>query len=46
VILKGSERSPGTHWLIGDALREGGVPDGVINIVINAPGDAAKSWTP
>jgi vanillin dehydrogenase len=42
VILKGSERSPGTHWLIGDALREGGVPDGVINIVINAPGDAGE----
>lgn len=42
VVLKASEVCPATHLLIGEALREGGVPDGVINVVTNAPADAAE----
>jgi len=40
VVLKASEISPATHHLIGEALREGGVPAGVINVVTNDPPDA------
>ncbi|MCC6813701.1 MAG: aldehyde dehydrogenase [Rubrivivax sp.] len=41
VVLKSSEICPRTHWLIADALRSAGVPPGVINVVSNAPADAA-----
>lgn len=41
VVLKASELCPGTHRLIGEILREAGLPDGVINVVTNAPADAA-----
>jgi acyl-CoA reductase-like NAD-dependent aldehyde dehydrogenase len=40
VILKASERSPRTHALIVDAFAEAGFPDGVVNLVTNAPEDA------
>jgi len=42
VILKASEMSPGTHRLIGDVLVEAGLPKGAVNVVTNAPADAAK----
>lgn len=42
VILKASEVCPATHSLIGEALREGGIPAGVINVVTNAPEDAPE----
>ncbi len=42
VILKASETCPATHRLIGEALREGGLPAGVVNVVTNAPADAAR----
>jgi len=42
VILKASELCPGTHRLIGEVMREAGLPAGVVNIVTNAPADAAK----
>ncbi|MFB4373675.1 aldehyde dehydrogenase [Agrobacterium sp. CR_3] len=42
VILKASELCPGTHRLIGEVLREAGLPKGVVNIVTNAPEDAAR----
>jgi acyl-CoA reductase-like NAD-dependent aldehyde dehydrogenase len=42
VILKASEMCPGTHRLIGQVLREAGFPKGVVNVVTNAPADAAK----
>jgi acyl-CoA reductase-like NAD-dependent aldehyde dehydrogenase len=42
VVLKASETCPATHRLIGKALREAGLPAGVINVVTNAPGDAAE----
>jgi acyl-CoA reductase-like NAD-dependent aldehyde dehydrogenase/ABC-type branched-subunit amino acid transport system ATPase component len=42
VVLKASEMCPGTHQLIGQTLRDAGIPAGVINVVTNAPQDAAK----
>ncbi|AEG51482.1 Salicylaldehyde dehydrogenase [Sphingobium chlorophenolicum L-1] len=41
VILKSSEICPLTHALIGEALTEAGFPAGVVNILSNAPEDAA-----
>lgn len=40
VVLKGSELSPGTHALIGEVFRDAGFPEGVVNLVLNAPADA------
>lgn len=40
-ILKASELSPGTHQLIGEVFRKAGFPPGVVNVVTNAPADAA-----
>jgi acyl-CoA reductase-like NAD-dependent aldehyde dehydrogenase len=42
VILKASEVCPGTHALIAEALVEAGLPAGVVNVVTNAPADAAE----
>jgi vanillin dehydrogenase len=33
---------PATHGLIGTIMREAGLPPGVVNVVSNAPADAAK----
>ncbi|HXE86603.1 MAG TPA: aldehyde dehydrogenase family protein, partial [Hyphomicrobiaceae bacterium] len=41
VVLKASEMCPGTHRLIGTLFREAGSPPGVVNVVTNAPADAA-----
>lgn len=41
VILKSSELCPGTHYLLGAAMRDADFPPGVINVISNAPGDAA-----
>lgn len=41
VVLKASELCPRTHRLIGECLVAAGLPDGAINIVSNAPEDAA-----
>jgi benzaldehyde dehydrogenase (NAD) len=40
VILKASESCPRTHELIVAAFAEAGFPEGVVNIVTNAPADA------
>jgi acyl-CoA reductase-like NAD-dependent aldehyde dehydrogenase len=40
VVLKGSELCPRTHRLIGEAFRDAGCGDGVVNVVSNAPADA------
>jgi acyl-CoA reductase-like NAD-dependent aldehyde dehydrogenase len=40
VVLKASENCPATHRLIGEALRDAGLPEGVVNVVTNAPADA------
>jgi len=41
VILKASESCPRTHALIIEAFAEAGFPEGVVNVVTNAPEDAA-----
>ncbi len=40
VILKASESCPRTHSIIIEAFAEAGFPEGVVNIVTNAPADA------
>lgn len=40
VILKASEQCPRTHALIIEAFAEAGFPEGVVNVVTNAPEDA------
>ena len=42
VILKASETCPRTHELIIEAFAEAGFPDGVVNVVTNAPADAGE----
>jgi acyl-CoA reductase-like NAD-dependent aldehyde dehydrogenase len=42
VILKASETCPRTHQLITEAFSEAGFPDGVVNVVTNAPEDASE----
>ena len=42
VVLKASELCPGVHRLIGEVMREAGLPKGVVNVVTNAPADAAQ----
>jgi acyl-CoA reductase-like NAD-dependent aldehyde dehydrogenase len=40
VILKASETCPRTHSIIIEAFAEAGFPEGVVNVVTNAPADA------
>jgi acyl-CoA reductase-like NAD-dependent aldehyde dehydrogenase len=40
VVLKGSELCPGVHRLIGTALQQAELGDGVVNVILNAPADA------
>ncbi|MFK7733679.1 MAG: aldehyde dehydrogenase [Pseudomonadales bacterium] len=40
VILKASEISPRTHALVVEAFAQAGFPEGVVNVVTNAPEDA------
>jgi vanillin dehydrogenase len=42
VVLKASEACPRTHHLIGEVMRDAGLPGGVVNVVTNAPEDAAE----
>ena len=41
VVLRSSEVCPGTHHLIGQVLNYAGFPPGVVNVISNAPEDAA-----
>ena len=41
VVLKASEICPAVHRLIGSTLHEAGLGDGVVNVITNAPSDAA-----
>ncbi|GGW62159.1 aldehyde dehydrogenase [Vreelandella hamiltonii] len=41
VILKASEQCPATHHLIGEVLQEAGFGDGIVNVITNAPDNAA-----
>lgn len=40
VVMKASEMCPRTHELLGEVMRDAGFPDGVVNIINNAPADA------
>jgi acyl-CoA reductase-like NAD-dependent aldehyde dehydrogenase len=42
VVFKASESCPAVHRLIATALQEAGFPDGVVNVLTNAPTDAAE----
>src|SRR5688572_10487245 len=42
VILKASEMCPRTHALIAEAFIAAGFPEGVVNLVTNAPEDAGE----
>jgi acyl-CoA reductase-like NAD-dependent aldehyde dehydrogenase len=42
VVMKASEQTPRTHGLIAECLTEAGVPDGVFNLITNAPEDAPE----
>jgi len=42
VILKASELCPKTHSLVVDVINDAGLPDGALNLVTNAPDDAAE----
>ena len=41
VVLKSSELCPALHRLIGQCFAEAGLPAGVLNVISNAPEDAA-----
>lgn len=41
-VLKASELCPAMHLAIGEVFRRAGFPDGVLNVVTNAPKDAAE----
>ncbi|MHB0774241.1 aldehyde dehydrogenase [Halomonas sp. WWR20] len=41
VILKASEQCPATHHLIGEVLIEAGFGEGIVNVITNAPEQAA-----
>ena len=42
VVFKASEACPAVHRLIGTVLQEAGLPDGVLNVITNAPADAPE----
>ncbi len=42
VVMKASEASPRTHGLIVECLEQAGMPAGVVNLITNAPADAAE----
>lgn len=42
VILKASELCPGLHVLIGQVFIDAGFPEGVVNVITNAPENAAE----
>ncbi|CAG8118738.1 unnamed protein product [Penicillium salamii] len=39
-ILKSSELTPRCYWAIGQAFQDAGLPDGCLNVIHCAPGDA------
>ncbi len=42
VVFKASEACPAVHRLIGAALHEAGLPEGVVNVITNAPENAPE----
>lgn len=45
VVMKASEKCPGLHRLIGDAMAEGGLPPGVLNIITHSAEDGPEVVT-
>lgn len=43
VVFKASEKCPAVHRLIGTALNEAGIPNGVLNLITSSPEDAAET---
>ncbi|KAG5950481.1 hypothetical protein E4U53_004980 [Claviceps sorghi] len=41
VVLKASEICPKTLWAVVDVFREAGLPNGVLNMIVHEPSDAA-----
>ncbi|KAI9039811.1 putative aldehyde dehydrogenase [Aspergillus affinis] len=44
VVLKGSELSPRTHYLLACLFRDAGFPPGVVNFILHRPEDAAETF--
>jgi benzaldehyde dehydrogenase (NAD) len=42
VVIKASEQTPRTHGLVAACLVDAGFPDGVVNLITNAPDDAPE----
>src|SRR5665213_2043323 len=42
VVFKTSELSPGTQNMLGQVMREAGLPAGVLNVLTNDPADSGK----
>lgn len=42
VVMKGSELCPQTHEMLAQIMQDAGCPDGVFNLVNNAPSDAPE----
>ena len=42
VVLKASEVCPQVHRLLGDVMRDANLGEGVVNVISNAPADAAR----
>jgi len=45
VVLKASERCPGTHRMIAEVFQKGGLPDGVLNVITHSAEDAPEVVT-
>ncbi|WP_305989298.1 aldehyde dehydrogenase [Roseibium sp. MMSF_3544] len=42
VVMKASEKCPGLHRLIGDCMKDGGLPGGVLNIITHSAADGPE----
>lgn len=42
VVMKASEQTPLTHALVTQCFADAGIPDGVLNLITNAPENAAE----
>ncbi|PRX10909.1 UNVERIFIED_ORG: vanillin dehydrogenase [Martelella mediterranea] len=42
VVIKASEQTPWTHGLVAQCFADAGIPEGVVNLITNAPENAAE----
>ena len=42
VVIKASEQTPRTHGLVTQCFADAGIPEGVVNLITNAPENAAQ----